>query len=76
MAHVVLLAHNGFKFDFPILLAEIERRPEQLDTSCLARHRVHFADTLPVLRKARQEYMSKLMFCERNYRCRRTGIPS
>ncbi len=24
---VVLVAHNGFAFDFPILLAEVERRP-------------------------------------------------
>ena len=25
---LVLVAHNGFAFDFPILLAEVERRPE------------------------------------------------
>jgi hypothetical protein len=24
----VLVAHNGFLFDFPILLAEVEHRPE------------------------------------------------
>ncbi len=27
---VVLVAHNGFSFDFPLMLAEVERRPKQL----------------------------------------------
>lgn len=46
----VLVAHNGFVYDFPILFAEIERRPEKLDLSIFRRHKIHFADTLPHLR--------------------------
>ena len=49
--HVVLLAHNGFVFDFPVLLAEVERRPRQLAASIFEDHNIHFGDTLPLLRK-------------------------
>ena len=47
---LVLVAHNGFAFDFPILLAEVERRPE-LDLFNFRTGNVHFSDTLPLLRK-------------------------
>ena len=40
----VLVAHNGFAFDFPILLAEVERRPQQLrfSESSISATRCHF----------------------------------
>ncbi len=47
----VLVAHNGFSFDFPILLAEVERRPDALSASSFETHRIHFIDTLPLLRQ-------------------------
>ena len=47
---LVLVAHNGFAFDFPILLAEVERHPE-LDLFNFRTGNVHFSDTLPLLRK-------------------------
>ena len=47
---VVLVAQYGFRFDFPILLAEVERRP-QLDLFNFRTGNVHFSDTLPLLRK-------------------------
>ena len=47
---LVLVAHNGFAFDFPILLAEVERHPE-LDLFNFQTGNVHFSDTLPLLRK-------------------------
>ena len=31
--NIVLVAHNGFQFDFPILLSEMERRREHFSTS-------------------------------------------
>ena len=48
---VVLVAHNGFTFDFPILLAEMERRKDHFTTSLIHSHNIHFADTLVALRK-------------------------
>lgn len=48
--HLVLVAHNGFAFDFPILFAEIERRP-RLSTSTLITSKVHYSDTLKHLRQ-------------------------
>ncbi len=47
----VLVAHNGFSFDFPMLLAEVERCPENLSTSVFEHANVHFSDTLPLLRQ-------------------------
>lgn len=47
----VLVAHNGFVFDFPLLLAEIERRPNCLSTQHFVSHNIHFGDTLPHLRQ-------------------------
>lgn len=47
----VLVAHNGFAFDFPILLAEVERRPMELSIKSFEANRIHFCDTLPCLRK-------------------------
>lgn len=49
--YTVLVAHNGFKFDFPTLFAEIDRRKEHFDTSLLCDHNIHFADTLILLQK-------------------------
>ena len=43
---LVLVSHNGYRFDFPILLAEIERRPEKLALTQLVTHNIHFSDTL------------------------------
>ena len=48
---VVLLAHNGFGFDYPILLSELERRPDKVSTTLLEEKNIHFSDTLPVLKK-------------------------
>ena len=53
-SHSVLVAHNGYKFDFPMLLAELERRSTDLKShiqSC----NIHFADTLPHLRQSRKD---------------------
>ena len=50
----VLVAHNGFAFDFPLLLAEIERG--QLNTS-FHDHNISFADSLIGLRQVRCRYM-------------------
>ena len=48
----VLVAHNGFSFDFPMLFANVERCPhKQLAVSTFEIHNIHFADTLPLLRK-------------------------
>ena len=47
---LVLVAHNGFAFDFPILLAEVERRME-LHLSDFVSRNIHFSDTLPLLRR-------------------------
>jgi len=41
---LVLVAHNGFGFDFPCLLSEVSR--VRGDTSMLKDHRIHFADSL------------------------------
>ena len=50
--HSVLVAHNGFSFDFPVLMAEVERRPERrpesLATSIFEANNIHFSDTLPL----------------------------
>ena len=48
---IVLVAHNGFAYDFPLLLAEIERRPNCLSTQHFVAKNIHFADTLPHLRQ-------------------------
>ncbi len=42
--YVVLVAHNGFNFDFPCLLSEISR--VRGDTSILEDHQIHFSDSL------------------------------
>ena len=47
----VLVAHKGFTYDFPILLAEVERRSGSLDVSAFTKHQIHFADTYPLLQK-------------------------
>lgn len=47
----VLVAHNGFKFDFPLLFAEIDRREEHLNTSILCTNNIHFGDTLVWLKQ-------------------------
>ncbi len=48
---VVLVAHNGFSFNFPLMLAEVERRPKQLALCVFEDQNIHFSDTLPLLRK-------------------------
>ena len=50
---IVLVAHNGFKFDFPILMAEVERRPESLELASFSRHKIHFVDTYPLVQKVK-----------------------
>ncbi|CAI8051297.1 hypothetical protein GBAR_LOCUS28096, partial [Geodia barretti] len=51
----VLAAHRGLRFDVPILLAEIERRPNKLTASALVEENIHFADTLQCLKQAKKE---------------------
>lgn len=48
---IVLVAHNGFAFDFSILFAEVERRPDHLALSAFEAGNIHFSDTLPLLRQ-------------------------
>ena len=48
-SNTVLVAHNGFAYDFLLLLAEIERRPKHLNMQEFVNRNVHFADTLPHL---------------------------
>ena len=57
---LVLVAHNGYKFDFPILLAEISRRPHQLKIDALVSHNIHFADTLTHLQQSKKDGSSVL----------------
>ncbi len=49
----VLVAHNGYSFDFPVLLAEVERKPRDLAGSSFVTKNIHFSDTLPLLRKVK-----------------------
>ena len=49
--NTVLVAHNGFSFDFPILMAEVERRPRELNIEDFTAKNIHFSDSLPLLRK-------------------------
>ncbi len=46
-----MVAHNGFKYDFPLLLVEMERRPKTLTPTSLITHRLMLTDTLPYLRQ-------------------------
>ncbi len=48
---LVLVAHNGSAFDFPILFAEVERRSELATLNFP--NNFHFCDTLPVLWKVK-----------------------
>eukprot|EP00731_Ephydatia_muelleri_P000697 Em0001g697a len=51
VAHIpVLVAHNGFCFDFRILFAEMQRHK----MSCDIIRQIHFADTLHLLRQAKK----------------------
>ena len=50
----MIVAHNGYKFDFPLLLAEINRR-SGLSTDCLTTSKSHFSDTLVYLRKVKKD---------------------
>ena len=47
--NIVLVAHNGFAFDFSILFAEVESR-ESLGMSTFSANNIHFSDSLPLLR--------------------------
>ena len=53
MLSSVLVAHNGDGFDFPVLLAEMERRPKLMAVTDLVRHNIHFTDTLSTLKQVR-----------------------
>ncbi len=46
--YAVLVAHNGFSYDFPILFSEVESR--QIPLSIFQTHNIHFSDSLPLLR--------------------------
>ena len=62
----VLLAHNGFAFDFPILFAEVESR-EALDMSSFNLHHIHFSDSLVLLRMVKRKYESTLNIDQQHY---------
>ena len=47
----VLLAHNGFVYDYPLLYAELKRREQLVDASLLSK--VSFGDTLQFVRQVR-----------------------
>ena len=49
---IVLIAHNGYVYDYPILLAEVFRRDGLLDENLLSM--LHFSDTLPFIREVPQ----------------------
>ena len=52
MITVVLVAHNGNKFDIPLLLDEMRRIPDdEFDTSTLVERKVYFADIWVLLKK-------------------------
>ena len=46
---VVLVAHNGFAFDFPILMSQVESR-DNMSLSLFTSNSIHFSDSLPLLR--------------------------
>ena len=60
---LVLVAHNGFAFDFPILFAEVERCPRHLSLSTFTDQRIHFADTLYHLRQLKNAGDESLKDC-------------
>ena len=47
------MAHNGFGFDLPVLLAEVEQCPRQFAPSIFEDHNINFSDTLLLLRKVK-----------------------
>ena len=51
LSFTVLVAHNGFSYDVPLLLAEIDRRSNNLTTSALIEENICFADTLQYLKQ-------------------------
>ena len=53
----VLLAHNGFAFDFPILFAEVESR-RALDITSFHSHHIHFNDSLVLLHEVKRKAKS------------------
>ena len=50
----MIVAHDGYKFDFPLLLAEINRR-SGLSTDSLVSSKWHFSDTLVYLRQVKKD---------------------
>ena len=46
----VLVAYNGFRFDYPITLAEIQRN--SLSFEAITSRSIHFADTYDLLQRA------------------------
>ncbi len=53
---VVLVAHNGFAFDFPFVMAEVENR-DNLSMSLFTSNSIHFSDSLPLLRSVCIKYV-------------------
>ena len=51
LSNAVLVAHNGYNFDYPILLAEMERH--EINPKCFERNNIHFSDTLYSLRQVK-----------------------
>ncbi len=58
-----MVAHNGYKYDFPILLAEIDRRPKTLNPASLITHRLEFADSSIPTKGMKQEQIDMQAMC-------------
>lgn len=54
----VLVAHNGYSFDYRIMLAEMERH--KVDNRWFELHNVHFADSLHYLRQVRLKLLFEI----------------
>lgn len=52
---IVLVAHNGFSFDFPILMSEVETR-DNISLALFTSNSIHFSDSLPLLRSVCLRY--------------------
>ena len=61
--------YNGFKLDFPILLAEIDRRPRDLSCNHLVAQHLHFADTLPHLQQVQSCILDMFLDTVHAYTC-------
>lgn len=65
-AITVLIAHNGYKFDFPLLFNEITRREPAISLDIL--RGIYFADSLEYLRQVHMNNIHQinvlLSFCQ------------